>query len=105
MSIKEQMTAFILEYFGFEATSEQQKAAKMISSFIFERDEKSLFLLKGYAGTGKTSLVGAVVQALDALKQRTVLMAPTGRAAKVFSRHATHPAITNHKRIYPQKSF
>jgi exodeoxyribonuclease-5 len=105
MSIKEQMTAFILEYFGFEATSEQQKAAKMISSFIFERDEKSLFLLKGYAGTGKTSLVGAVVQALDALKQRTVLMAPTGRAAKVFSRHASHPAFTIHKRIYRQKSF
>ncbi len=99
------MRAFILEKFGFRPTQEQENAVKMMADFIFEREHESLFLLKGYAGTGKTSLVGALVRSLDALQQRTVLMAPTGRAAKVFSLHATHPAYTIHKRIYRQKSF
>lgn len=99
------MRAFILEKFGFRPTQEQENAVKMMADFIFEQEHESLFLLKGYAGTGKTSLVGALVRSLDALQQRTVLMAPTGRAAKVFSLHATHPAYTIHKRIYRQKSF
>ena len=99
------MTGFILDKFGFQPTSEQEKAVKMMSAFIFERDSESLFLLKGYAGTGKTSLVGALVRSLEAMKQRTVLMAPTGRAAKVFSLHADQPAYTIHKRIYRQKAF
>ena len=105
MSIKEQMTGFILDNFGFKPTSEQELALKMMSEFIFERDAESLFLLKGFAGTGKTSLVGALVRSLEALKQRTVLMAPTGRAAKVFAMHAGQPAYTIHKRIYRQKAF
>lgn len=105
MPIKEEMTAFILDKFGFKATSEQEIAVKKMSEFIFERDTDTVFLLKGFAGTGKTSLVGALVRSLDALKQRTVLMAPTGRAAKVFSAHARHPAYTIHKRIYRQKAF
>lgn len=99
------MAAFILDYFGFKATSEQEIAVNMMASFIFERDDDALFLLRGYAGTGKTSLVGALVRAMDALKQRTVLMAPTGRAAKVFALHAGQPAYTIHRRIYRQKSF
>ena len=99
------MTGFILDNFGFKPTSEQELALKMMSEFIFERDAESLFLLKGFAGTGKTSLVGAVVRSLEALKQRTVLMAPTGRAAKVFALHAGQPAYTIHKRIYRQKAF
>lgn len=64
-----------------------------------------LFLLRGYAGTGKTTLVGALVKTLVALKQPVVLMAPTGRAAKVFSAYAECPAYTIHKRIYRQKSL
>ncbi|MCR5779198.1 MAG: AAA family ATPase [Bacteroidaceae bacterium] len=99
------MRAFILEKYGFRPTQEQENAVKMMADFIFEQEHESLFLLKGYAGTGKTSLVGALVRSLDALQQRMVLMAPTGRAAKVFSLHATHPAYTIHKRIYRQKSF
>ena len=99
------MTGFILDNFGFKPTSEQELALKMMSEFIFERDAESLFLLKGFAGTGKTSLVGALVRSLEALKQRTVLMAPTGRAAKVFAMHAGQPAYTIHKRIYRQKAF
>jgi exodeoxyribonuclease-5 len=64
-----------------------------------------LFLLKGYAGTGKTSLLGALVKTLNHLRQKTVLMAPTGRAAKVFSEYAGQKAFTIHKKIYRQKGF
>ncbi len=99
------MTGFILDNFGFQPTYEQENAVKMMSEFIFERDAESLFLLKGFAGTGKTTLVGALVRALETLKQCTVLMAPTGRAAKVFASHAGKPAYTIHKRIYRQKAF
>ncbi len=76
-----------------------------MADFIFDKDAQSVFVLKGYAGTGKTSLVGALVRSLQQLGQRTVLMAPTGRAAKVFSLHASHAAYTIHRRIYRQKSF
>lgn len=62
-------------------------------------------MLRGYAGTGKTSLVGALVKAMDKLQQKSVLLAPTGRAAKVFSAYAGHPAFTIHKKIYRQQSF
>lgn len=60
----------------------------------------SVFLLNGYAGTGKTSLTGALVKALTAVRIPVVLLAPTGRAAKVFSIHARHPAFTIHRKIY-----
>jgi ATP-dependent exoDNAse alpha subunit len=62
-------------------------------------------VLRGYAGTGKTSLVGALVKAMDKLQQKSVLLAPTGRAAKVFSAYAGHPAFTIHKKIYRQQAF
>ena len=62
-------------------------------------------MLRGYAGTGKTSLVGALVRTLDKLQQKSILLAPTGRAAKVFSAYAGHPAFTIHKKIYRQQSF
>ena len=66
---------------------------------------QSVFLLRGYAGTGKTSLVSALVKTLDKLKQKVVLLAPTGRAAKVFSSYAGHSAFTIHKKIYRQRTF
>jgi len=68
-------------------------------------DKNKLFLLKGYAGTGKTSVVSALVRALNELKQKTVLMAPTGRAAKVIAGYSGYPAFTIHKKIYRQKSM
>lgn len=73
--------------------------------FLLSRDQNSVFVIQGYAGTGKTSLMGALVKTMKALKQNVVLMAPTGRAAKVFALYADHPAYTIHRRIYRQHSM
>ena len=91
--------------FPYKPTFEQENVLKILSDFLFCRKTESLFLLKGYAGTGKTSLIGALVKTFDQLEQKCVLLAPTGRAAKVFSQYAGHPAYTIHKKIYRQKSF
>ena len=95
----------IKENFPYEPTSEQEKAVKSLSDFLMSSRGEVVFLLRGYAGTGKTSLVGALVRTLDKLQQKSVLLAPTGRAAKVFSAYAGHPAFTIHKKIYRQRSF
>lgn len=71
-----------------------------LSSFIYEKGDNFLFILQGYAGTGKTSLVSALVKALEEVHVRTVLLAPTGRAAKVISQYAGKKAYTIHKWIY-----
>lgn len=68
--------------------------------FLYDRDPRSLFLMKGYAGTGKTSLVSALIQTLPRLRVNTVLLAPTGRAAKVISGYSGRAAYTIHKKIY-----
>ncbi|WP_373846668.1 ATP-dependent RecD-like DNA helicase, partial [Bacteroides heparinolyticus] len=80
-------------------------ALKSLSGFLLAPRNEAVFLLRGYAGTGKTSLVAALVRTLDKLQQKSVLLAPTGRAAKVFSAYAQHPAFTIHKKIYRQQSF
>ena len=95
----------IKEFFPYLPTVEQENAIKKLSEFLCSPKEGRVFLLRGYAGTGKTSLVGALVHALDWLKQKSVLLAPTGRAAKVFAAYAGHPAFTIHKKIYRQKTF
>jgi exodeoxyribonuclease-5 len=71
-----------------------------MSRFLYDSDPRSLFLLKGYAGTGKTSLVSALIQTLPALRVNTILLAPTGRAAKVIAGYSGRPAYTIHKKIY-----
>ena len=91
--------------FPYKPTFEQENVVKILANFLFCRKMDVLFLLKGYAGTGKTSLIGALVKTMDQLEQKCILMAPTGRAAKVFSHYAGHPAYTIHKKIYRQKSF
>ncbi|MBQ8674012.1 MAG: AAA family ATPase [Bacteroides sp.] len=95
----------IKENFPYQPTSEQNLVLKKLAQFLFSPLADHLFLLRGYAGTGKTSLVGALVKTLDQLEQKCVLLAPTGRAAKVFSAYSGHPAFTIHKRIYRQRSF
>ena len=77
----------------------------MIADFIISGDDKKIFLLCGYAGTGKTTLVSALVRTMEQLGRKTVLLAPTGRAAKVFSTYSGKSAYTIHKWIYRQKSI
>lgn len=91
--------------FPYVPTMEQSDAIEQIASFLISKDGDSLFVLRGYAGTGKTLLVSALVKAMQKFERKTILLAPTGRAAKVFSSYARHPAFTIHKYIYRQKSF
>ena len=95
----------IKENFPYQPTFEQEIAVKSLSKFLLSTLADEVFILRGYAGTGKTSLVGALVKTMDQLQQKAVLLAPTGRAAKVFSTYAGHPAFTIHKKIYRQQSF
>ena len=90
----------------FEPTREQEACIELLAQFCttVSANENHAFLLTGYAGTGKTSLVSALVNALGELQQKTVLLAPTGRAAKVFSNYAHQPAYSIHKKIYRQQS-
>ena len=94
----------IRETLGLVPTAEQEHAIDVFSMFMTDRDDHVAMILRGSAGTGKTTLAGAIVRAMSALKQRMILLAPTGRAAKVFSLNAGHPAYTIHRRIYRQKS-
>ena len=95
----------ILEIFPFEPTSEQNSALRILSGFLVSREGSEALLLKGYAGTGKTTMLGAAVRMMGSLNQKAILLAPTGRAAKVFSEYSGHSAFTIHKKIYRQKSF
>jgi exodeoxyribonuclease-5 len=95
----------ILDFFPFKPTPEQDLALQILSEFLVSRDKDKALLLKGYAGTGKTTMLGATVKMMDALQQKTILLAPTGRAAKVFAEYACHNAYTIHKKIYRQKSL
>ena len=90
---------------SFIPTQDQQKAIIEIVTFLLDKDHQSIFLLKGYSGTGKTSLLGALVKTMVTLEQKLILLAPTGRAAKVLAFHSNHPAFTIHKKIYNQQSF
>jgi len=85
-------------------TDDQSAAMKKIATFICENSNDVIFLLTGYAGTGKTSMISSVVKTLELLRMRSVLLAPTGRAAKVLSSYSGRPAFTIHKKIYRQKS-
>ena len=105
MQIKDELIVLILEKFGLEPTAEQAETVSKWADFLLSPNRDEVFLLQGYAGTGKTSLVGALVRALKALGRSVVLLAPTGRAAKVFSLYAEHPAYTIHRKIYRQRTF
>ena len=103
--ISDDLCGLIRRNFAHEPTNEQYLVLEKWEEFLLNRNSNTLFLLKGYAGTGKTSLVAALVKTLLQLKQHVMLLAPTGRAAKVFSSYADAPAYTIHKRIYRQKSI
>ena len=94
----------IREAMGMVPTAEQEHAIDVFSLFMTDRNDHVVMILRGSAGTGKTTLAGAIVRAMNVLKQKMILLAPTGRAAKVFALNAGHPAYTIHRRIYRQKS-
>ena len=95
----------IIQQLSFEPTQDQRTAMDVFTSFIGEREGMPVMLFRGSAGTGKTSLVSAMVKTLQQLKQKVILMAPTGRAAKVLSLNSDTPATTIHRKIYRQKSL
>ena len=102
--IQDELKYRILQALGLTPTTEQEHAIDVFTQFMTDRSEQVVMILRGSAGTGKTTLAGAIVKALAALKQKLILLAPTGRAAKVFSLYAGHAAYTIHRRIYRQKT-
>ena len=99
------LAAHTISQLRYIPNEQQRELITRLARFVLNGKDTDLFLLTGYAGTGKTSLVGALVRTLHALNFKTVLLAPTGRAAKVFSRYAAHPAYTIHRKIYRQQRF
>ena len=92
----------IIQALPFTPNEGQTELLQLLTQFILSRNEQKGFVLRGYAGTGKTSIMAALVKALSELKQPVVLLAPTGRAAKVLARYANKAAYTIHKYIYRQ---
>ncbi len=91
-------------FFGHQPTTSQQKLFQGLSNFTFHSEKRKVLIISGYAGTGKTTLIGAYTQALNQYKIPVILLAPTGRAAKIFSQKAKQKAYTIHKVIYRLKS-
>ena len=103
--ISDELSFRIRQALGYEPTREQANAIDVFCRFMTDRNERAVMVMRGCAGTGKTTLAGAFVRALGELKQKVMLLAPTGRAAKVFSLTSGHEAFTIHRRIYRQKTF
>lgn len=102
--IQGELTFRIQQAMGLEPTREQLLAMTVFGEFLTDRSDHVVMIMRGSAGTGKTTLAGAIVKAMVSLHQKLVLMAPTGRAAKVFALNAGHQANTIHRRIYRQKT-
>lgn len=94
----------ITKKFPYEPTIDQAALISKLSGFILSKNEKSAFLLKGYAGTGKTTIVSSIVQMLPMIETEAILLAPTGRAAKVLAGYSGQKAYTIHKKIYRLQS-
>ena len=98
------LLASLLDNFGHAPTPGQHELMRRLAEFVTSAHEKALYVIRGYAGTGKTSIVSALVRSLDKVRGKTVLLAPTGRAAKVLSAYSGKQAFTIHKRIYFQRT-
>lgn len=94
----------ILKAFGYEPTDSQRVASLEIGAFLADQQGEAAFVLQGYAGTGKTTMVSSVISVLNELGQKAVLLAPTGRAAKILGKSVGATAFTIHKKIYRQQS-
>ena len=93
-----------LRWFPYEPTPCQYALLSKVASFL-SSDDGDILVVNGYAGTGKTAAIASVIGAMEELEVRCILLAPTGRSAKVLSSYAGRPASTIHKHIYRQKSF
>ena len=102
--IKNHLKTILTQNLPFTPTECQLRLIEVLASYIFSDEPDQIMVIKGYAGTGKTSMLYSLTQALNQLKIRSVLMAPTGRAAKVLAGYTKMPAFTIHKKIYRQKS-
>lgn len=102
--LNEHIASQIYANFAFEPTVGQKKIIDALGDWLSDADANRIFIMNGYAGTGKTSIVAALVATLNKLRIKPILLAPTGRAAKVAARHAGGNASTIHKKIYRQKS-
>jgi exodeoxyribonuclease-5 len=102
--LKNHINKLLLKNLDFEPTGDQRVLIENLAEFIVQKVDFSSFLIKGYAGTGKTTLVRSIIQTLDELKIKSVMMAPTGRATKVLSSYTGRNAFTIHKKIYRQLS-
>ena len=100
MSKSQKLKDKLRENFEFNPTPQQDELINEISDFVTTLGNRSIFLLKGYAGTGKTTLVSTLVKSLSVVAKRSSLLAPTGRAAKVLSGYSKKQAFTIHKKIY-----
>lgn len=103
--LSQHIAELIRKQLGFEPTADQDHLIANLSEFLVNPKNESLFVLNGYAGTGKTTVVGALVRVLKSLRQQVILLAPTGRAAKVMSLYAGQQAFTIHKKIYRQANM
>lgn len=95
----------LLEQFPFETTTKQNELFFKLSQFIFSEDNDKIFVLKGFAGTGKTTVLSTLVNEMYRIKRKFVMLAPTGRASKVVSNYSGKPAFTIHKHIYYTKDI
>ena len=102
--LSEHIASQIYGNFGFTPTFGQKKTIEKLSEWLTDPAADTIFILNGYAGTGKTTLIAATVAALKSMKIKTVLLAPTGRAAKVAGQYTREKSYTIHKKIYRQKS-
>ncbi len=97
--------SILSHYFPFNPTIKQDAFFQKIAVFLTNTDNDTIFVLKGYAGTGKTTVISTIINNLIEINKKYVLLAPTGRAAKVISNYSNKPAFTIHKKIYfPKKS-
>ena len=100
-----QLAVDVLRCLPYDPNDDQMLVIVALAHFLLYAPERSVFILGGYAGTGKTSLTGAIVKALHQQGRKSVLMAPTGRAAHIFSDYSGHPAYTIHRKIYRQQGY
>ncbi len=101
---RQNIISLLIKNLGYPPTDDQSECIKLLAGYVSDNSNDQLFLMTGYAGTGKTSVIASLAAALATLRQRTVLLAPTGRAAKVLNSYTGMEALTIHRKIYRQRS-